>query len=323
VKGVQVSGKEALQTLTSLTGIRTDTFYYDPRASKAINLWRAVRRRGRVDTLLVWHSGLLKLAPFIASSRRRLIVFLHGIEVWRNHDPLTSLLMRRTDLFLSNSDHTWKRFSALHPACAGISHRTVHLGLGESLGATAAPPNGPPFAVMIGRMRKDEDYKGHREMIQIWPAVLDSMPDAELRIVGEGDLRPSLERMVQELGLSHRVRFCGAIPDSQKEIMLRECRALLLPSANEGFGLVYLEAMRLGRSCLVSNLDAGAEVVKPPEAGIAVDLTDSRQVACALIKLMTLGAEWSQMSKRAQQRYDTSFTAAHFRERLKSAIFNE
>jgi phosphatidyl-myo-inositol dimannoside synthase len=160
-------------------------------------------------------------------------------------------------------------------------------------------------------------------MIQVWPVVLASMPAAELRIVGDGDLRPELERIVQELGLADRVRFYGAIPDSQKQDLLRQCRALVLPSAGEGFGLVYLEAMRMGRPSIVSTLDAGSEVVNPPEAGLAVDLHDSPEVAAAVLRLLTAGPEWDQMSARAQQRYESNFTSRHFEQRLLAALFDD
>jgi phosphatidylinositol alpha-1,6-mannosyltransferase len=321
--GVQISGKEALRSITGHSGIQATAFYHEPGQSKAQNLLQAIRSRTCADTLLIWHSGLLKLAPFIASSNRRLVLFLHGIEAWRKQDRLTSLMMRRTHLFLTNSEHTWRRFIQMHPCYASKPHRTVHLGLGEALPIASPRPDGIPSALMIGRLRKGENYKGHREMIEVWPQVLVSLPEAELRIVGAGDLQPELERLVQTLGLESRVRFYGAVPDSHKDDLLRQCRALVLPSAGEGFGLVYLEAMRMGRPCIVSTLDAGAEVVNPPEAGLAVNLQDPTQVASAIVTVLTPGAAWDEMSARARCRYESNFTARHFGERLQAALFDD
>lgn len=320
--GVQASGREAWGSINHCDGVSAEAFYHEPTATKLATVLRAACRRTAVDTLLVWHSGLLKLTPFIASSRGRLVVFLHGIEAWRKQDRLTSLLMRKTNLFLSNSDHTWKRFTAIHPECATVAHTTVHLGIGEVLEGPRTAPGGVPSALMIGRMGKGEDYKGHREMIAVWPKVLACLPGAELRIVGDGDLRPELEELVQRLGLERSVRFYGAVPHAQKEDLLRQCRALVLPSAGEGFGLVYLEAMRMGRPCIVSTLDAGAEVVNPPEAGLAVDLHDPEQAASVVVRALTLDAEWERMSARAQERYESNFTARHFGQRLQAALLH-
>ena len=146
------------------------------------------------------------------------------------------------------------------------------------------------------------------------------MPNAELWIAGEGDLRPELERWVTKRGLGARVRFWGWVTEAKKQELLTHCRCLALPSTNEGFGLVYLEAMRLGRPCLVSTLDAGFEVVNPPEAGLAVDIENEETLAAAICRLLAAEAEWAAWSRQARQRYEARFTAGHFHERLAAAL---
>jgi phosphatidylinositol alpha-1,6-mannosyltransferase len=95
---------------------------------------------------------------------------------------------------------------------------------------------------------------------------------------------------------------------------------MVLPSRGEGFGLVYAEAMRLGRPCLVSTLDAGQEVVAPPRFGLAVDPADREALAEAVSRLLTHGPAWQQWSHLARQRYAAEFTAPHFRRRLVEAL---
>lgn len=320
--GVQATGRQAWHGISGRQ-MRSRAFFYESGTPKLPAVLRALQSRVRPDMVLVWHCGLLKLIPFIAPSSRRRVLFLHGIEAWRKHDALTSLMMRKTDLFLSNSDHTWRRFISFYPGLGDAPHRTVHLGIGEPVRVPAAAPDPTPAALMIGRMQRGEGYKGHREMIQAWPRVLEVLPAAELWIVGGGDLRPELEQLTQSLGLPASVSFFGVVPDAVKEDLIRRCRVLALPSAGEGFGLVYLEAMRLGRPCLVSTQDAGAEVVNPPDAGIAVDLADPARIVAATLQLLTDGPEWEQISARAKQRYESRFTAAHFEKRLLVALFNE
>jgi glycosyltransferase involved in cell wall biosynthesis len=94
-----------------------------------------------------------------------------------------------------------------------------------------------------------------------------------------------------------------------------------MPSRGEGFGLVYLEAMRQGRPCLVGDSDGGREVVNPPEAGLAVDPGDPLQLAAAVTRLLTPGPEWDRWSLQARRRYEDGFTAQHFRQRLNEALF--
>jgi phosphatidylinositol alpha-1,6-mannosyltransferase len=174
---------------------------------------------------------------------------------------------------------------------------------------------------MLGRMARVEDYKGHREIIEAWPSVLQVRPDAKLFMVGEGDLRSELEALVRARGISESVRFWGRVSDAQKEELLLRSRCLALPSRGEGFGLVYLEAMRLGRPCLVSTLDAGREVVNPPEAGLAADPNNPEELASALCRLLSEGDQWGRWSLQARRRYEENYTAKHFRERLVAALF--
>ena len=136
-------------------------------------------------------------------------------------------------------------------------------------------------------------------------------------------MRRTLEDLAREHVPDHAVRFYGQVSEDVKEQLLVQCRCLALPSRGEGFGLVYVEAMRMGRPCLVSGVDAGREVVNPPEAGLAVDPGDPHAIADAVSRMLTVGAEWDQWSRGARQRYESRFTAAHFQERFLRALFPE
>jgi phosphatidylinositol alpha-1,6-mannosyltransferase len=117
-----------------------------------------------------------------------------------------------------------------------------------------------------------------------------------------------------------KTRVCGEVTEERKQEMLAQCRCLALPSRGEGFGLVYVEAMRMGRPCLVSALDAGREVVNPPEAGLAVDLNRQDHLVESICRLLTYGPEWEAWSERARRRYETLYTAEHFQNRLISSL---
>jgi glycosyltransferase involved in cell wall biosynthesis len=280
----------------------------------------ALRRRWPAHVVLVWHLDLLKYLFLLRLSNARTVLFLHGIEAWKPRSLPVRALLRRVHRFLSNSDHTWERFVARCPELREAPHCTVHLGIGEAVRGEIPRPASTPIALMISRLLRTEDYKGHREVIDAWPLVTERVPGAELWIVGDGDLRADLEAVVQGRGLAGKVRLLGVLPEVGKEEALIRSRCLLMPSRAEGFGLVYLEAMRVARPCLVSTIDAGREVVNPPEAGLAVNPADPRQLADAVARLLSRGEEWESWSRRARRRYEDHFTAARFEQRLVSAL---
>ncbi len=270
--------------------------------------------------MLIAGVAVLGLVPLFRAPGARVVLFLHGIEAWRRRDWLTRRLLRRVHLFLSNSEHTWRRFVACNLELGATAHQVVPLGIGAVEGVAPEAPASVPAALMLGRLLRAEDYKGHREMIAAWPFVLRRMPDAELWIAGDGDLRPELERLVARLGLRDRARFWGRVSEGQKERLLGQARSLVLPSRGEGFGLVYAEAMRAGRPCLVSTVDGGREVVNPPEAGLAAPPDSPEALADAACRLMTPGEAWDAWSARARLRYERRFTADHFGRRLLAAL---
>jgi phosphatidylinositol alpha-1,6-mannosyltransferase len=289
-------------------------------ASKVRLAARLLLRSWEADVLLCWHLGLLKLIPFLRRFRGRVCLYLHGIEAWRRLGFFSRRLLKCVDLFLSNSAFTWERFLEFHPECRGRPWQVVPLGCGD-VDTHPSSPDTPPAALILGRMMRGEDYKGHRELIAAWPQVRAHVPQAQLWVVGDGDLRQELERVAASSNPAGAVRFLGRVPEDQKEELLRRCRCLAMPSRGEGFGLVYLEAMRLGRPCLVSTADAGREVVNPPEAGLAVDPGDPNALAEALCRLLADSDEWQVWSRSARRRYEERFTAQHFQRRLVQALF--
>ena len=336
VGGVQTSARIAWDAVREQTNTSTTLLVYAKDArevasrngnetrvvtSKGKAIYEALKRRWSNDLVFVWHLGLLRLLPFFRLAKVRVVVMLLGIEAWKEQRGLTRKQLDRVDLFLSISDHTWHNFLKFNSQYADKPHQTVLLGIGSPLLAETPVPSTTKAALMLSRLSKDEDYKGHREVIKAWPRVLQDIPGAELWIVGDGDLRNDLERLVSKLKLEKQVRFWGLVSEEKKEELLRDCRCLVMPSRSEGFGLVYLEAMRMGRPCLVSTLDAGREVVSPPEGGLAVNPDNEDEVAGSICRLLGEGGEWQQWSEQGRRRYEEHYTAQHFQQRLLAALF--
>lgn len=327
VGGVELSGRIAWNAVASASGGEAHVICYGLPVSpgdvtagtihhagtQAMAVLRASSRKWPARLILVWHIGMLKLLPFVRAREARVALFLHGIEAWRRPSAATARLLRNVDLFLANSDFTWVRFLEFHPELSGAAHRTVHLGAGAPLVGEPPEAGDPPSALMIGRIARSEGYKGHDAVIAAWPRVLERIPGAKLRIIGPCDMRDELLAKA-----AAQVEILGAVSEEEKERYLAECRVMALPSRGEGFGLVYLEAMRMGRPCIVSTADAGREVVD--DAGLAVDSSDVAQVAAGLVQALTAGPEWNALSHAARARYESRYTEAHFRDRLLSAL---
>lgn len=289
--------------------------------SKPALLTRVALRTWPAEIGLFTHIELLKLLPLLRRGPRRIVAFIMGIEAWRPLGWMTRRMLRRVDLLLSISQHTWERFVSYNPEFRTHPHTVLYLGMGQTVACNLFPPDHPPIALILGRMAKDEDYKGHRELITAWPRVQKLLPDARLWVVGDGNLRPELEALAEKVGFGKLITFFGRVSEERKQELIRQSQCLVMPSRGEGFGLVYLEAMRLGRPCLVSDQGAGCEVVNPSEAGLAVDPSDLDALAAAVAQLLTRGPRWDAWSAAARHRYAATFTRDHFQGRLLDVLF--
>jgi glycosyltransferase involved in cell wall biosynthesis len=154
-------------------------------------------------------------------------------------------------------------------------------------------------------------------LLRALPRVRAAIPNARLRIVGIG---PELERLItlcDDLGLAGSVDFLRHIPFEQLVREYRDAALFCLPSRQEGFGIVLLEAMAAGRAVVASRATAIPEVVPDGVAGSLVAPGNPDALAGALIELLSqperadaLGAAGS----RHVEAFDAPLVATHFME---------
>jgi len=83
-------------------------------------------------------------------------------------------------------------------------------------------------------------------------------PVPHLNLVGTGDDQPRLEAVASALGVEDRVTFWGVLDDARLGAAYADCDVFVMPSKEEGFGIVFLEAMLRGKPCI------GGHTAVPP-----------------------------------------------------------
>ena len=126
----------------------------------------------------------------------------------------------------------------------------------------------------------------------------DGLTDWEYRIVGEGPDRPRLETLAASLGIEDHVVFLGRLSRADTFEELRRCHLFSLPSWNEAFGIVYLEAMAIGRPVVGCHENGPADFVSSGENGLLVPPRDVTALALAIRKLWDSPGEVEEISKR-------------------------
>jgi phosphatidylinositol alpha-1,6-mannosyltransferase len=168
-------------------------------------------------------------------------------------------------------------------------------------------------------MSREERYKGHDLLLEIWKEVRSRHPGAELLVAGEGDDRPRLEAKAKQLGLEGSVRFLGKVPSEELESIYRGCAFFVMPSRREGFGFVFLEAMRAGKACIGARGAAG-EIVEDGVTGYVVDPDERGAVISAIGKLWKDPVARERMGTLGRKRFLAHFTRERFEKRLRQLI---
>lgn len=282
-------------------------------------VWRAIRMARDADWLVCGHIGQLIAARLArrANPALRYALVAHGIEVWRPFTWLERWALRDADRILCISEYTRRQLlrfcPGLDPKRLLIVPNTLDPQLAQAT-TTVAPCR--PIILSVGRLVHADAYKGFDTLIEAMPAVLKVMPDAQLRIVGTGDDLPRLETLAGQLGVSDNVWFAGKISDEQLAHEYAQCSVFALPSRREGFGLVYLEAMIRGKTCLGARAGGTPEVISS-DTGILVEYGNVPEIAAALLYLLRHPCDSEIVRRHAE-----SFAFPQFTKQLAQALSN-
>jgi len=277
---------------------------------------RAALTGARPAHVACLHLHLAGLGWLVAAARRsQLAVFLIGIEAWKPLTLIQRWALGHADVLIAISHHTARRFREANPALATRSVRVCHPGVREQSAEGDSELDEPdPFALIVGRMAAHERYKGHDLLLDMWPRVMAEVPHARLVVTGDGDDRGRLEAKAAALG--DRVCFTGRVGAVTLAALYRRCGFFVMPSRDEGFGLVFLEAMRAGKAC-IGGVGAASEVIEDGVTGFVVNPGEPAEVLEAMLRLFREPETRDRMGRAGALRVAREFTEAHFGRRVR------
>jgi phosphatidylinositol alpha-1,6-mannosyltransferase len=303
-------------------GSRARDFGGDSRAL-AFHVWRrqlAKRREAFVFDLL----GPARVQTYLPSRLRApYLVPMYGIEVWRPLEWDRRRALARATVKFAISRHTLERAGPFCSGLAGTAVLPLALEDREAEGAIDAALMGGigrGFLLMVGRMEASERYKGHDQLLEALPQLRELCPDARFVVAGEGNDRRRLEEKAAYLGVGSMVVFAGFTSEATLAELYRRCAVFVMPSRGEGFGLVYLEAMRAARPVLAAPRTAAEEIVVHGETGLLVDPDDRQTLSKALARLLRDAGAARRMGWAGRERWEREFGVDRFRERLEPLL---
>jgi glycosyltransferase involved in cell wall biosynthesis len=185
----------------------------------------------------------------------------------------------------------------------------IHTDVGIDLQSfrRARPAGAAPIALFVARLAP---RKGLRDIISVWPRILERVPAARLLVVGSGPDREPTEAAAHAAGLADSIEWLGFISEEKKRDLLANARVFVAPSYEEGWGISVAEALASALPVVAYRLPTLDELFGG--AYDAVEPGDLDGLADALIRNLTdddLVARLSELALACVARFDLAAIA--------------
>jgi phosphatidyl-myo-inositol dimannoside synthase len=301
-----------------LSGLAVEAFSRDRLAFLKRTLMLGATKQ--IKLLLLGHVNYAPIGRLLRTFQPRLKygVFVYGIDVWDTLPILKRTALRQADFIVSISDYTKRvcaevnrvapeRFCLLPNAVVDV----------KSLPAIGGYPTSEAIRLLtVCRVDASERYKGVDTVISSLPLVLSAVRRIEYHIVGSGSDLDRLKTLARDLGVTDHVHFLGWVTDAQLQEEYERCDMFVMPSAREGFGFVFIEAMQCGKPVIAADAGGAPEVVEDGITGILVPYGEVAKLAEAITRLSCDLGLRARLGEAGYRRVKDQFTFPRFRDTL-------
>jgi glycosyltransferase involved in cell wall biosynthesis len=242
-------------------------------------------------------------APLLVASRR--------VDFRIRQNAFSRWKYRQVDVFICASECIRQMLLAdgVEPERAVTVHEGVdidHIDAAPPADVRAAfwLPHGAP---LVGNVAALVPHKGQRYLVEAAALVVRRMPDARFLIVGDGELRATLEQAVRREQLEKHVIFTGFRPDVLS--LIKGFDLFVMSSVTEGLGTSLLDAMAASRAVVATRTGGIPEVVVDGETGLLVPPRDAHALAEAIIRLLGDESLRAAFGRAGRQRVERRFSA--------------
>ena len=252
---------------------------------------------------------LLRFHPFVASVWGADVVGTTGLaQESRKHRFLKRTILRNADAVIALSEflaRATRQYAGL-PENRVVTHYWG-VDLNQFPPANRARNDNGEF--VLGFVKHLLPKYGPEYLIRAMPMICSRHPKVKLQMIGDGNLKESLQGLAAELGVAHAVTFCGSIPHSEVPKRMAGMDIFVMPSVyeSETLGVAALEAEAMGIPVVASRIGGIPEAVADGVTGLLVPPRDPAAIAAAVNRIIADKALREAMSQGGRR-----YVAQHF-----------
>ncbi len=173
---------------------------------------------------------------------------------------------------------------------------------------------------VVGSVGRFDEQKGYMFFLEAIPKILESVPDVKFIFVGDGPLQSKLEKLSRKLKVNRNVIFTGIRRDIPEILSVMDI--FVLPSIFEGFGIVLLEAMAMGRPVIASRVGGIPEIVAHGLTGVIVEPANPSGITSSVVKLLKNPMEAKRIGDAGRREVEKRFTAGAMARKIEN-VYDE
>lgn len=271
-------------------GIKKGEFIYD-----------SVKRGIGKSVVILSHVNLLPAGYLIKllSPSTQLILFAHGIEVWKKFTGYEKKMISKVDTFLAVSQHTAEviqqnnklatsKVKVLNNCLDPYLPEPVKGGKNKDLLKKYDLSEEDTVMLTLTRLAFKERYKGYDRVIQALAELQQDFPHLKYLIVGKYDTEEEkrLTDLIKDLKLQHKVAFAGYVEDELLADYFNLADIYIMPSEKEGFGIVFIEALFYGKNVIAGNKDGSVDALLNGALGKLIDPSSDEEIKLAITSFL-------------------------------------
>jgi glycosyltransferase involved in cell wall biosynthesis len=174
-----------------------------------------------------------------------------------------------------------------------------------------------PQHVVIGKIARLFKLKGHHDLIQAAAEVARSNPNVRFLLVGEGILRPELERLIASAGLTSHFQFTGLVAPEQIPALIGAMDILVQTSLREGLPRAVVQALLAAKPVVAYDIDGAREVAITGETGFLVE-PNWKSLVSPLVQLASDAPLRERLGQHGRSRFQEAFRHDYMTRRIRA-----
>lgn len=245
----------------------------------------------KITYVLTYHSG---------SMLKKNSIFNFPIFIYER--VFLKYILRRAEFIICTSDYIRGVF------LKNYKHKSLTINPGvDAVRNLIKKTSETKIVLFVASLAKSQRYKGLEYLLKAFVKVRRQIKDVRLAVVGEGDAISDYKKIAKELGIARNVVFTGALYGKKLDKMFKAANVFVLPSLNEGFGKVLIEAMAHGTPVIGTKVGGIPDIITHGKEGFLVPPGDTAQLAKSIIRILENNSLASSLGKAGLEKVKANY----------------